>query len=200
MTARKYSAKHGDALLVVDIQNDFLPGGALGVADGDAVIAPLNRLINDFSTAGLPVIISRDWHPSDHCSFSEHGGPWPRHCVAGTPGAEFSPALATPEDAIVVSKATETMTEAYSALQGTGLADRLREAEVTRVFIGGLATDYCVRATVLDLVAAGFEAVTIEDATRAVDVEPGDGVAALRDIVAAGGRLAQSENIDTGVK
>lgn len=175
-----------DALIVVDVQNDFLAGGALAVTDGDAVIAPLNCQIERFSGAGLPLIFSRDWHPPNHCSFAANGGSWPSHCVAHSRGAQFSSALIVPESARIVSKATRPDSEAYSALQQTGLTAWLRSHGVRRVFVGGLATDYCVRATVLDLLDAGFATVLLIDAVRAVDARPGDGEAALREMIAAG--------------
>jgi nicotinamidase/pyrazinamidase len=184
----------GDALLVVDVQNDFLPGGALGVPEGDRVVPALNRYIARFRAAGLPVIATRDWHPSRHCSFAERGGPWPPHCVAETPGAAFAPGLDLPPDATVVSKADTPDTDAYSGFQGTGLAERLKGMGVTRLFIGGLATDYCVLATVKDARAAGFAVVLLTDAVRAVDLKPGDGERATAEMEQAGAvpaRLAE---------
>jgi len=178
----------GDALLVVDVQNDFLPGGALGVRDGDSVIPPLNALIERFRRARLPIFTCRDWHPPDHCSFRTRGGPWPVHCVAGSRGAAFAPGLALPPDTPVLSKATESGRDAYSAFDGTDLERRLREAGVRRLFIGGLATDYCVRWTAQDALALGFDAVVVRDAVRAVDVRAGDGARALRAIRARGAR------------
>jgi nicotinamidase/pyrazinamidase len=178
----------GDVLLIVDLQNDFLPGGALAVPDGDAVIAVLDSYGEKFDRCGLPVIVSRDWHPADHCSFREQGGPWPAHCVANTHGAELATTLALPRRSEIISKGTARDREAYSAFQDTGLAERLRRQHCRRIFIGGLATDYCVRATALDALAAGFEAIVLEDAIRAVDVRPGDGERALQEIVARGGR------------
>ncbi|MBN1420535.1 MAG: nicotinamidase [Planctomycetes bacterium] len=185
----------GDALLVVDIQRDFLPGGALGVADGDAVVPVIRALMPRFGT----VILSRDWHPPDHSSFAENpcfvDGSWPVHCVAGTPGAEFHPDLGVPKGAIVVSKATHRDREAYSAFDGSDLAERLRARGIERVFICGLATDYCVRASVLDARAAGFEVVVIEDACRGVDVPPGNVDAAWRVIETAGARRIRSRDV-----
>jgi len=165
----------GDALLVVDVQNDFLPGGALGVADGDRVIAPLNRYIHLFLQAGLPLVFTRDWHPPDHCSFQARGGPWPPHCVAGSPGAAFPAGLHIPAGATVVSKGASAEADAYSAFQGTGLGAYLQRLGCRRVFVGGLATDYCVLATVRDALVQGLEAVLLRDAVRPVDVSPGDG-------------------------
>lgn len=179
----------GDVLIVVDVQSDFLPGGALGVPGGEAVIEPLNRYIEAFARGGHPVLLTRDWHPRDHCSFRPQGGRWPAHCVAGTKGAEFAPNLVLPPTARVVSKATRSDEEAYSAFQGTDLAARLRDLECTRVFIGGLATDYCVRATALDARAAGFEVVVLKEAVRPVNVDPGDGQRALQEMSASGVQL-----------
>jgi nicotinamidase-related amidase len=178
----------GDALLVVDVQNDFLPGGALGVRGGDAVIAPLNAAIGRFRRAGLPIYASRDWHPPDHCSFLSEGGPWPVHCVAGSRGAAFASALALPPDVPVISKATEAARDAYSAFDGTDLDRRLRDDGVRRLFIGGLATDYCVRWTVEDALARGYEVVVLRDAVCAVDVRTGDGARALRAVRRHGAR------------
>jgi nicotinamidase/pyrazinamidase len=164
----------GDALLVVDVQRDFLPGGALGIAHGDEVIAPLNRCLAEWRTRGLPVILTRDWHPPDHCSFHARGGPWPVHCVAGTAGAAFDPRLDAPPSAIVVSKATHPDREAYSAFEGTDLESHLRAAGVRRIFIGGLATEYCVRESVRDGRACGFDMVVLCDAIRGVEAQRGD--------------------------
>lgn len=169
----------GDALLVIDMQVDFLPGGALGVPKGDEVLAPVNRLLRLFSSQGLPIYASRDWHPEHHCSFAARGGPWPPHCVAGTPGAAFSNQLDLPAGAIVVSKADTADADAYSAFNGTTLAAQLRERGVRRVVVCGLATDYCVLNTVIDARENGFEVLVVPEAMRAVDVTPGDGERAL---------------------
>jgi nicotinamidase/pyrazinamidase len=179
----------GDALIVVDMQQDFLPGGALGVAGGDRVVPLINRWIERFEAAGLPIVYSRDWHPPDHCSFVPQGGIWPEHCVADSPGAAFPPSLTVSRAPVIVSKATAKDEEAYSAFQGTGLADLLRARGVQRCFLAGLATDYCVRATVEDALAAGFEAVVLTDGVRAVELEEGDGERALAAMRAAGARL-----------
>lgn len=176
----------GDALLVVDVQNDFLPGGALGITGGDTIVAPINRLLAAWRRHGLPVFLSRDWHPAGHCSFAEQGGPWPVHCVAGTRGAEFAPSLATEPGDVVISKATRLDRDAYSALDGTPLAEMLRERDIRRIFVAGLATDYCVRATGHDARAAGLDVVILADAVCAVNVQPGDGDRALAELVAAG--------------
>ncbi|HET7202694.1 MAG TPA: isochorismatase family protein [Steroidobacteraceae bacterium] len=185
----------GDALLVVDVQLDFMPGGALGVTGGDAVVAPLNRLVDLCVARGLPVVMSRDWHPPGHCSFHDRGGPWPVHCVAGSAGAGFHPGLHRPVDAIEIHKATEPDRDAYSAFQGTGLAERLAALRVRRLVIGGLATDYCVRETVRDALAAGYDVVVLRDAVRAVDAHPGDGARALAEIEARGAALLDSAEL-----
>jgi nicotinamidase/pyrazinamidase len=175
-----------DALLIIDMQVDFLPGGALGVDSGHEVVAPINHLIELFREQGLPIYASRDWHPGDHCSFAAQGGPWPPHCVAGTPGAEFTAELALPDEAIVVSKADTAAVDAYSAFAGTSLAGQLRARGVGRVTVCGLATDYCVLNTVTDALEEGFDAIIVPEAMRAVDVEPGDGRRAMDRMVARG--------------
>lgn len=182
----------GDALLVVDVQNDFLPGGALGITGGDVIVAPVNRMLAAWRKRGLPVFLSRDWHPAGHCSFSARGGPWPEHCVAGTRGAEFAAALAIAPDDVVISKATRADRDAYSALDGTPLGQALRAFSVTRLFIAGLATDYCVRATGRDARAAGLDVVVLKDAVCAVDVQPGDGERALAELIAEGCELSST--------
>jgi nicotinamidase/pyrazinamidase len=176
----------GDALVIVDVQADFLSGGALAVRGGERVIAPLNHCIERFVARGLPVLATRDWHPADHCSFVAQGGPWPPHCVAGTPGAAFPAALRLPPAPLIVSKGTAADHEAYSGFAGTGLESQLRAAGVRRLFVGGLATDYCVLNTVLDARALGFDVVVLDDAIAAVDAEPGDGERALERMRAAG--------------
>ena len=190
-----FELQRGDALIIVDMQQDFLPGGALAVPDGDAVIPVINQYAAEFSRRGLPVFATRDWHPQDHCSFQEQGGPWPPHCVAGTPGAEFPPTLELPQDTIIIHKATSPAPDAYSGFQGTNLEALLRERGCRRVFVAGLATDYCVRATVLDALKADFDAVLLEDAVRAVNVQPGDGDRAIEEMKAAGARTAGSTGI-----
>ena len=198
MTAPSMLPGHGDALILVDVQNDFLPGGALAVPEGDQVIAPLTRLAARFAELGLPVFATRDWHPEHHCSFAPQGGPWPPHCIAGTDGAAFAPDLRLPDSAVVISKATETASDAYSGFQGTTLAVQLAQLAVRRVFVGGLATDYCVLNTVGDALAAGLEVVVLTDAIRAVDVNPGDGDRALADMIAAGARAGSALQAATG--
>lgn len=185
----------GDALLVIEVQRDFLPGGALPVPEGGAVIPVLNRCIREFVSRGLPVFATRDWHPVNHCSFRSQGGPWPEHCVAGTPGAEIHEALNLPANTQVISKANTREKEAYSGFQDTDLLAHLRARGCCRIFVGGLATDYCVKETVLDALSNDVAVVVLEDAIRALDVKPGDGARALADMVARGAAVAKSEDI-----
>jgi nicotinamidase/pyrazinamidase len=176
----------GDALILVDVQNDFLPGGALAVPRGDEVLATLKGWIARFRAAGLPVFATRDWHPADHCSFAAQGGPWPPHCIAGTPGADFAAALALPGAARMISKATTRDQDAYSGFAGTTLHAELQALGVRRLLVGGLATDYCVLNTVQDALSLGYAVVLLLDAIRAVDVAPGDGERAIAAMLAAG--------------
>jgi nicotinamidase/pyrazinamidase len=174
------------ALIIVDVQNDFCPGGALPVPEGNLVVPVLNRYIRRFQDAGAPVVATRDWHPQTHCSFKEHGGIWPPHCIQESDGAAFHPELALPSDVLVISKANTPDTDAYSGFQGTELAWELRQRGVERVFVGGLATDYCVKSTVLDALREGFQAFFLADASRGVDVSPGDSRRAVEEMTAAG--------------
>lgn len=180
------SPRAGDALLVTDVQNDFLPGGSLAVAGGEAVIAPLNGWIARFRAAGRPILATRDWHPPDHCSFAAQGGVWPPHCIAGTPGAAFPAALALPDDTLVISKAATSEADAYSGFAGTHLHLELQALGIRRLFVGGLTTDYCVLNTVLDARRLGYEVLMLAGSTRAVNVQPGDGERALAAMIAAG--------------
>lgn len=189
------SLRPGDALLVVDVQKDFLPGGALAVPKGDEVVPILNEYVRRFVRRGLPIFATRDWHPADHCSFQAYGGPWPPHCIADTAGARFPPELSLPSYTRVVSKATARQPDAYSGFQGTDLTVRLRHAGVKRLFVGGLATDYCVLNTVKDALAAGFATVLLADAIRAVDVHPGDGEAAIAEMRRLGAQATRLEEI-----
>jgi len=185
----------GDALIAVDVQNDFLPGGSLAVPDGDAVVPVINRYLAEFAARALPVYATRDWHPPNHCSFKAQGGIWPPHCVAATHGAEFARSLALPATAAVISKAATPEIDAYSGFGGTDLAARLRAGRVTRLFIGGLATDYCVLNTVRDALAGGFEVLLLADAIRAVDANAGDGGRALDEMRQRGARVIRCEDL-----
>jgi nicotinamidase/pyrazinamidase len=175
-----------DALLVVDVQNDFCPGGALPVPDGDRVVPVLNRWIEAARAGGAAVVASRDWHPAGHVSFRERGGPWPVHCVQDTPGAAFHAGLRLPADARVVSKGADPDRDAYSALTDAAVVDELRRRGVRRLWVGGLAEDYCVRATVLDGLKAGFEVHLIAAGVRPVDARPGDGRRARQEMSEVG--------------
>ena len=181
------------ALIIVDVQNDFCPGGALPVPCGDQVVPVLNRLLIKVKQVNMLVIATRDWHPEDHCSFKSQGGPWPAHCVAGTPGADFHHILYRAYIDHVVSKATARDRETYSGFRGTGLAELLRVLGVSKVIIGGLATDYCVKATALDARRNGFRVYLILDACRAVNINPGDGDKAVEEMKAAGVQVVSTE-------
>lgn len=184
-----------DALLIVDVQNDFLPGGSLAVPKADEIIPVLNRYIAQFVNHSLPVYATRDWHPADHCSFQAQGGPWPSHCIANTAGARFAANLNLPSNVLIVSKAAMPQKDAYSGFEGTDLARRLRSQGVERLFIGGLATDYCVLNTVRDALAGGFAVFFLRDAVRAVDVHLGDGEAAISEMIAGGAYPVRYEDI-----
>ena len=181
------------ALIVVDVQRDFMPGGSLPVPNGDSVIDPLNMLINYFEAKGLPIIFTRDWHPPDHTSFKEMGGPWPKHCVQGTEGAEFHPGLKVPRGLIIISKATDKDKEAYSGFEGTELDKILREKSVRRLFIGGVATEYCVKATVLDALRLGYEVVVVDEAVKGIKQE--EEIRAKEEVVREGAILIRMNEI-----
>jgi nicotinamidase/pyrazinamidase len=177
-----------EALLIVDFQNDFTPGGALAVADGDAIAERLNELAADprFEL----VVATRDWHPADHGSFKEQGGIWPVHCVQGAPGAELHPSLDRARVHVVVDKGQDPATEGYSGFEATDLESLLRARGIDRVTIGGLATDYCVKNTALDALRLGFGVTVDRAAVRGVEVEPGDSERALEELSAAGADLS----------
>jgi nicotinamidase/pyrazinamidase len=180
-----------DALVVVDVQTDFLPGGALAVASGDRIFAPIDALAPRFRR----VYATRDWHPPDHSSYAQHGGPWPVHCVAGTRGAAFDERLDLKKIDVVIDKGVDRATDGYSGFAATPLANDLRIHGIRRVFVCGLATDYCVKATALDARAAGFATVVVADASAAVEVRPGDEERALEELRAAGIDVVQSGDI-----
>jgi nicotinamidase/pyrazinamidase len=182
------------AMILVDIQNDFCPGGALAVADGDAVVAVVNRLMPHFSL----VVSTLDWHPANHVSFREQGGPWPPHCVQNTFGAELHPALNTERISDTFRKASTADRDAYSEFEGVddhqrSLDEYLKSRGVRRVYLAGLATDYCVRATALDALRLGYETYVVTDGVRAVNVEPDDGAKALAAMQAQGAHLITSD-------
>ena len=180
-----------EALLIVDVQNDFCPDGALAVPGGDRVVEPLNRMAAGFAAAGLPVLASRDWHPPVTRHFSGFGGVWPAHCVQETPGAAFHPALRLPEGAVVISKGIDPDRDAYSAFDGLDaagnpLGEILARLRVKQLVVGGLATDYCVRSSVLDARKAGLEVMLLTDAIAGVDLAAGDSDKALDEMERAG--------------
>ena len=175
-----------DALLVTDVQNDFLPGGALGIAGGDRILPALDRYMEIFRAKGNLIVLTKDWHPARHCSFKAQGGVWPSHCVAGTKGAEHPPGFRPPPSAVTIHKATEPDKEAYSAFQGTSLDGRLKKAGIRRLFVGGLATDYCVLNTVRDALGHGYEVCLLLDGVAAVNLQLEDGPQAVEEMVHKG--------------
>ena len=188
------------ALLVVDLQNDFCPGGSLAVPGGDAVVPVVNRYLDILGQRGVPVFASRDWHPAVTGHFRAYGGPWPPHCIQGTDGARFHRDLRLPAEAVVVSKGMDPARDDYSAFNavtaaGRSFDDCLRELGVTRLLVCGLATDYCVRQSSLDALAAGYGVTVLLDAVKGVDLTPGDSERALQEIVAAGGACAEIDEI-----
>lgn len=190
MTLTKTDLVAGDLLLVVDVQKDFCPGGALPIAGGDEVVPIINAWIHAAQNAGVPVCLSRDWHPRRHVSFEENGGEWPPHCIQDTDGARFHPDLEVPHDAVIVTKGTRFDQDQNSAFDQTGLADWLHKQQIRRIFVGGLAQDVCVRASVLDGCRAGFEMALISAATRPVSSE--GSVEALAAMRQAGARILEA--------
>ncbi len=185
----------GDALVIADIQNDFLPGGALGVQGGDAIVPIVEQYVRRFEQRRFPIFLTRDWHPPDHCSFREQGGPWPRHCVAGTPGSLPPEGFRAPREAVIIYKAIDRDREAYSAFQDTRLHRHLQALHVRRLFVGGLATDYCVLNSVKDARALGYETFLLVDAVRAVNVRPNDGRDAEAEMVRLGAVPIRLEHV-----
>jgi nicotinamidase/pyrazinamidase len=181
----------GDALVVVDVQHDFLPGGALAVATGERIFAPIDALAPRFAR----VYATRDWHPEDHSSYAQNGGPWPVHCVANTHGAAFDARLDMAKIDRVIDKGIDRETDGYSGFAATSLTDDLHAHNVGRVFVCGLATDYCVKHTALDAKSAGFETIVIADASAPVNVSPDDEMKALAELRAAGVEIVKSEDI-----
>jgi nicotinamidase/pyrazinamidase len=183
------------ALLLGDIQVDFCPGGALAVPDGDAIIPIVNDCVRFFHSRGFPIIAVRDWHPSGHASFKEQGGPWPVHCVQGSWGGQFHPNLILPSGCLIISKATDPKREAYSAFEGTSLEQHLRDRGIETLYITGLATDYCVKNTVLDARRLGFRVLVLEDAIRGIDAAPGDCARAIQEMKTAGAFFAKAADL-----
>ncbi len=184
-----------DALLVVDVQRDFLPGGALAIPRGDEIIPVLNRYLRLFEASGLPIFASRDWHPPDHLSFQQQGGPWPIHCVRDSQGARFAPELELPESTHVIAKATAPNRESYSAFAGTDLDEQLRALRVVRLFVGGLASEYCVLQSVRDALALGYAVTLLRDAIRPLDAKVGDGQRAVDEMLRLGAAAVEWDEL-----
>jgi nicotinamidase/pyrazinamidase len=175
-----------DALIVTDIQNDFLPGGSLPVKEGDQIVPVINEYLRVFKSVKAKIFASRDWHPANHMSFKAQGGPWPPHCIQNTEGAKFHYSLKLPEDVVIVSKATDPAKEAYSVFEGTGLIETLKTAEIQRLFVGGLTTDYCVKESVLQARKLGYPVIVLVDGTRGINVRPGDADKAMDEMIKNG--------------
>ncbi len=183
--------KNKIGLLIVDVQNDFCPGGALAVPGADETIPALNKYIKEFSKKGLPIFFSRDWHPEKTSHFKAYGGKWPNHCIQQTEGARFHKDLKLPKESIIISKGMEPDSDSYSAFhavnsQGIPFLQLLKNLEIREVFVGGLATDYCVKSSVLDALRFGFKAYLLIDAVKGVDVKPGDSQKAVEEMLKAG--------------
>jgi nicotinamidase/pyrazinamidase len=189
---------HKKALIIVDVQNDFCPGGSLAVVNGDDVVPPLNRLAREFLDRNEPVFKTRDWHPQKTKHFADYGGIWPVHCVQGTHGAEFHPDLVDDPRETIISKGVDERADGYSGFDGTNLARLLLEEGVNEVWVGGLATDYCVKHTVLDALKSGFRVKALADAMRAVNLNPTDGQHAIEEMRAAGAEIIGDEKQAAG--
>lgn len=195
----------GAAFLIVDVQVDFCPGGSLAVPGGDTIIPLINRYIRLFRKKGVPVFASRDWHPAVTSHFVQYGGLWPPHCVQGSEGARFHPLLKLPADVTVVSKGMDPDKDDYSAFhavteQGEPLPERLRKLGIVRLYLCGIATDYCVRASALEGMKQGFTVTVLKDAIKGVNLKPGDSTRALKEIVKAGGELADLAEIEEKIQ
>jgi nicotinamidase/pyrazinamidase len=188
------TAARSSALLIVDVQNDFCPGGALPVSEGARVVPALNRHIADALSRGWPIYASRDWHPNVTRHFREHGGEWPPHCIQNSDGAAFRDDLELPASAIVISKGQEANSHGYSAFEGQtpegrSLLSDLQQREIAHLYVGGLATDYCVKHSVLDALRAGLTVTVLDDAIAGVEVQPGDSARAIAEMREAGAEV-----------
>jgi len=181
--------RKNDALVIVDVQNDFCAGGSLATADGEEVAATLSTVARQFSQKNLRIFATQDWHPEGHSSFQAQGGPWPQHCVEDSAGAAFHPNLRLPVGSSIVRKGSDTNVDAYSGFLDSNLEELLRAAEAKRLVVGGIATEYCVLNTVLDARKLGFDTYVLKDAIAAVNVEEGDGAAAIKKMEDAGATL-----------
>lgn len=189
------------ALIIVDVQNDFCPGGSLPVSEGDQVVPVLNRYIDIFIASGLPIFASRDWHPEKTSHFKNYGGIWPVHCVQQSSGAAFHPDLRLPPEAVVISKGMDPTKDDYSAFQAVDKTGRplpaiLKEMGISRIYVGGLATDYCVKATVLEGLKAGLTVILLRDASRGVDLQPGDSEKAVDEMRKSGAAVADYAGVE----
>lgn len=190
-----------EVLVVIDVQNCFMPDGALPVANGDKVVPVLNRYIKLFRREALPVYATRDWHPEFTHHFKDYGGDWPAHCIQGTEGAKFHPDLELPEDMEIISAGMDPNSQGYSSFegvneQGVSFEESLRGREIKHLFVGGLATDYCVKTTVLDALQKSFRVTVLMDAIKGVEVEPGDSTRALEAMIRAGARLGNFKDVE----
>lgn len=192
----KMALQSGDALIIVDLQNDFLPGGALAVPHGGEVVEVLNRYISLFQDEGLPIYATRDWHPLNHSSFKAQGGAWPPHCVQKSEGAQFCAALHLPAQTQIISKATRPDRDAYSGFEETTLDAQLKKGWVRRLFIGGLATDYCVLSTVKDALTLRYQVYVLSDAIRAVNLKWGDGERAIAEMHGLGAEFIEVPELE----
>lgn len=188
--------KDSDALIIIDVQRDFCPGGALPVPEGDQIVPNLNRYIKLFDHARASIYATRDWHPPNHISFTKYGGIWPPHCIQDSEGGEFHPNLVLNPDVTIISKATTPDKEAYSGFEDTNLAENLQKNHVKRLFIGGLATDYCVKNTVLDALKLGFETYVLIDAIRGINIHPKDGQNAVDKMILNGAQPITLQNVE----
>jgi nicotinamidase/pyrazinamidase len=191
----KIAPASGDALIVVDMQNDFLPGGSLAVAGGNEIIPQLNRYLAHFAAHQLPVFATRDWHPVSHCSFQSQGGPWPPHCIAGSDGAAIHSDLKLPANVHIISKATSPETDAYSGFTATQLNELLQSLHIQRVFIGGIATEYCVLNTAKDALRLQYTTFVLDDAICAINQQPENGKRALEEMIRLGARPVHYEDL-----
>jgi nicotinamidase/pyrazinamidase len=193
------------ALIVVDMQNDFCENGSLPVKDGGMVVPVLNRYIELFKDAGLLVFATRDWHPEKTIHFAKYGGKWPVHCVQGTKGAEFHKDLKLPKDAVIITTGDRPDDDGYSGIQGKDpsgrlLSQALKDSGIGHIYVGGLATDYCVKETVLDGLRAGFKVTVLGDAIKGVDVKKGDSAGAMEEMIEKGADVITLKDIMALIK
>ena len=192
----RFNIDDKDALIIVDVQRDFCPGGSLAVPEGDKVVPVLNEYLKKFLKANALIYATRDWHPSNHSSFEAYGGIWPPHCIQNTEGARFHPDLSLPKNVPIISKAIDPSKDSYSGFDATNLKELLLQNNIERVFVGGLATDYCVKNTIIDAIKHDFETILLMDAIRGVNVQPNDSQLAIDEMINAGVLQATLTDID----